>query len=299
MAWTENEIRFLKKHYSEKGKMWCAERLGKREGQVRMKASRMGIKLNRHSEFYEEARKRAGLKLKGRKRPEHSKLMKEYIAAGRLPHIFNKTPETLRKMSIGKRESIKRLGHPRGFLGHQHADKAKMEISKKAKRMWSDPGAVVNSDEHRQKCSDAMFLNVHSGKINKINIYSRGWSGWWENGEKRYFMRSKWEYNYAWYLDFLKRHNEILDWEYEADTFWFLEIKRGVRSYTPDFKIYTKNDGVEYHEVKGYMDAKSKTKLARMKKYYPSVKLVVIDKERYREIMKSRRLFLKTRSTHG
>ncbi len=51
-------------------------------------------------------------------------------------------------------------------------------------------------------------------------------------------MRSTWEMNYAHYLDWLKKKKEIKKWEYEPDTFWFKNIRRGTCSYLPDFKIY-------------------------------------------------------------
>lgn len=97
-------------------------------------------------------------------------------------------------------------------------------------------------------------------------------------GKKKYF-RSKWEANYARYLEYLKSQRAILDWEHEPQTFWFEEIKRGVRSYLPDFKVHCKDGGHYFVEVKGYMDAKSKTKISRFKKYYPNEKLVVITAE--------------------
>jgi len=39
------------------------------------------------------------------------------------------------------------------------------------------------------------------------------------------------------------------------------------------------NQGEEFVEVKGYMDAKSKTKIKRMAKYHPTVRLRVVTKE--------------------
>lgn len=103
---------------------------------------------------------------------------------------------------------------------------------------------------------------------------------------RKFYVRSVWEYNWACYLEFLKQNKEIQEWEHEPDTFWFNKIKRGIRSYLPDFKI-TKNDGsIVYHEVKGYMDAKSKTKIKRMAKYHPDVELEVIDKKRYNSVKK-------------
>lgn len=41
-----------------------------------------------------------------------------------------------------------------------------------------------------------------------------------------------------------------------------------------------------YHEVKGWMDDRSKTKIKRMRIYYPDVKLIVIDARGYRSIMR-------------
>jgi hypothetical protein len=110
---------------------------------------------------------------------------------------------------------------------------------------------------------------------------------WVTVGNKRFFSRSKWEANYARYLEMLKKNGQITDWQHEPCTFWFNDIQRGVRSYLPDFLVALKNGNHEYHEVKGYMDAKSKTKLARMKKYHPLVKMVLIDKKRYEAIKKT------------
>lgn len=108
------------------------------------------------------------------------------------------------------------------------------------------------------------------------NAYSRCSNGWAEIGGKRFFSRSLWERNYANYLQWQKERGEILDWEYEAQTFWFDKIKRGVRSCLPDFKV-TVSSGVEWHEVKGWMDSRSKTRLRRMKKYYPKEVVVLRD----------------------
>lgn len=101
--------------------------------------------------------------------------------------------------------------------------------------------------------------------------------GWRTVAGRRIYFRSGWEVSYAWYLQFLKEKKQILEWEYEPTTFWFESIKRGVRSYLPDFRI-TRLDGTcWYAEVKGYMDARSRTKIKRFKKYYPQEQLCVID----------------------
>jgi len=90
--------------------------------------------------------------------------------------------------------------------------------------------------------------------------------GGWRDDLGR-FVRSSWEANYARFFTFTKTK-----WEYESKTFWF-PVKRGTRSYTPDF--YLPDEDV-YHEIKGWLDPKSMTKLKRMAKYYPDVKIVVI-----------------------
>jgi DUF1365 family protein len=92
--------------------------------------------------------------------------------------------------------------------------------------------------------------------------------------------------NYAWYLEFLISKGEIKMWQYEVDTFWFEKIKRGVRSYTPDFKVFTNSGVIEYHEVKGWMDDKSKTKIKRMAIYHPKVVLKVVAEKEYKAIKK-------------
>lgn len=108
-----------------------------------------------------------------------------------------------------------------------------------------------------------------------------------------HYFRSKWEANYALYLDFLVKQFEIEKWEYETDTFFFEEVKSGTRTYTPDFKIFKYDGSIEYHEVKGYMDAKSKTKLKRMTKYYPETKLILIQQDFYRDMLKKMKGIIK------
>lgn len=105
------------------------------------------------------------------------------------------------------------------------------------------------------------------------------YKGWYEIDGKRMYLKSNWEKRYALYLDFMKKHKHIVDWEYEPDTFWFDGIKRGTNNYKPDFKVLFPSGNYEYFEVKGFMDKKSLTKIKRMAKYHPNIKLRVIDKE--------------------
>jgi hypothetical protein len=113
--------------------------------------------------------------------------------------------------------------------------------------------------------------------------HTRGAGGKRADLDNRYF-RSSWEANYARYLNWLVSLGQIAGWEYEADTFEFTTIKRGQRFYTPDFKLTNLDGSIEYHEIKGWMDAHSRTKLDRMRRYYPTIKVVVIDGPAYKAL---------------
>ncbi len=110
----------------------------------------------------------------------------------------------------------------------------------------------------------------------------RAASGWHKIGNQRCYFRSEWERKFACYLEWQRVNTHVKFWKHEPKTFWFLKIKRGVRSYKPDFKAAYLDGSVVWFEVKGWMDSRSATKLKRMKKYYPKVKIRVIDSEWFR-----------------
>ena len=110
---------------------------------------------------------------------------------------------------------------------------------------------------------------------------------------RRIFFRSRWEFRYALYLQLLKDRGEIKDWQHEPKTFWFEGIKRGTNNYKPDFLVTHKNDSEEWIEVKGYMDSKSATKIKRMAKYFPQVKLRVVDKSFFTKNAKNLKILIK------
>jgi len=89
------------------------------------------------------------------------------------------------------------------------------------------------------------------------------------------YVRSRWEANYARYLQWLEDQGQIVGWDYEPRTFDF-PVKRGIRSYTPDFRVDAADDTYEWHEVKGYMDDRSRVKLDRFRKYYPDEPPIVL-----------------------
>lgn len=101
--------------------------------------------------------------------------------------------------------------------------------------------------------------------------------GWAEVGGQRCYFRSRWEYRYALYLQLQLKYGYIVKWEHEPHTFYFDGIKRGTNNYKPDFRVTFPDGREEWYEVKGYMDKKSLTKIQRMKKYHPHIKLTVVD----------------------
>jgi hypothetical protein len=176
--------------------------------------------------------------------------------------------------------------HPRGFWGRSHADEVKVAQSARAKRTW----ASVTTEElasmaaKRHATNIAKYGTPGPATLKVTNAYSRARRGRREDLGGQYF-RSKWEANYARYLNWLASQDEILSWAYEPTTFVFKGVTRGVLSYTPDFLV-TSRKGSAFHEVKGWMDAKSKAKLKRMQEFYPDVAIVVIGEAEYKDISK-------------
>jgi hypothetical protein len=290
--WEADDVSFLEKNYPNKGLKWCCIELDRSNASIRQKASNLGLKQDREGDFFKEWQDRAGKSKIGKKRPEHSIVMKEHVKNGRIPAMEKRTDEQNKKLSLQKIKWFSENEHPRGMLGKKHTKDNVKKIGERAKKMWADPNSIVNSEKHRQYLSDnaSTHMNMRM-KNNPSSIYSRCKKGTITIVDKTFFARSRWEANIGAYLQFLKEKNEIKDWEHEPKTFWFLEIKRGVRSYLPDFFITNNDDSTYYIEVKGYMDAKSKTKLKRMAKYYPDVKVDVIEEKRYNAIKRNSSLY--------
>lgn len=125
-------------------------------------------------------------------------------------------------------------------------------------------------------------MNTRAKNGTPFNKHGSWKAAWTEVGGILFYARSRWEANYARYLQFLKERALVTSWEHEPETFWFEAIKRGCRSYLPDFKVTLPDGTIEYHEVKGWMDARSVTKIKRMAKYHPKITLVVRDAKWYR-----------------
>lgn len=194
------------------------------------------------------------------------------------------SPELRAHMSASQRQWHANNPHPRGMLGKHHTPEVKERLRKSSTDRWLSLTPKEREQEVENRLKAALAKNGYVGSP-PFNRDGATWkAGWREIGDKRVYFRSRWEANYARYLQWLKECGDILDWEYEPETFWFDKIKRGVRSYKPDFRVHELNGDKLLHEVKGWMDARSKTTLRRMAKYHPSEKIVLIREKDMRAI---------------
>jgi len=274
--WTETEIDWLKVNYPDKGLKACCEHLGRSSPSVRQKASRLGLKQNRNSDFFRDWQLRAAQSKIGKRRPEQAKVMERNRKEGKL----DLSSEARNKISKGMKEHIAKNGHPKGMKGKKHTPETLEKLSKALRDSW-------NSKTLEEQSAKTMKMLKTKEKRGNL-VMERGkttWkSGWREIGGVKKYYRSRWEANYARYLQWLLEKGEIQKWDHEPETFWFEKIKRGCRSYLPDFKVTENNGDIVWYEVKGWMDARSKTKLKRMAKYHPDINLQLIQKKEYREI---------------
>jgi len=184
-------------------------------------------------------------------------------------------------ISKRQREKIARDGHPRGFLGRSHSAATREVCSNASRQMWGALDEAARAELVTKMRQGA----IAAGTTTAPNRAAASWkAGWREIGGQRCYFRSAWEANYARYLDWLRERGEITEWKHEPETFWFEKIKRGVRSYKPDFRVVEKSGVVRFHEVKGWMDDRSRVCLKRMAKYHPSVTIVLVDSKSYRSI---------------
>lgn len=96
-------------------------------------------------------------------------------------------------------------------------------------------------------------------------------------------LDSNYEYDYALYLDYLYDSGEIAGWIRNTTQFGFseeIEVRgRKQRSYRPDFLVFLKDGSYEIHEVKGWMNDRSKTVLEQFSKDYSTLTLKIITKD--------------------
>jgi hypothetical protein len=295
--WTPERIEYLKRNYQKLGRDRCAENMGLTHAQVRQKASRLGLKARGVSEACKRRDKKHGEIMKGRKRPDQSDVMKRLHKEGRLalnPEQRARAAKTLQARYANKSEEERKvvsdrckrfapIEHPRGALGLKHSDETKRRISKASTAYHKQ----VTEEQRAERVMKMMKTRATNGTYAPERAKTTWKSGWREIGGVSKYYRSRWEANYAYYLEWLKSRGEIIEWQHEPKTFWFEGIKRGCVSYLPDFRVVSTNGQESYHEVKGWMDDRSKTKIKRMAKYHPQVELLVIDSKAYRNLKKA------------
>lgn len=309
MDWTEEEIEFMKVNYLKMTRQEIGKHLGRSEPSIRSYCYRYGLNTKKEPNWTVEEEQKL---IEVYKWYSVMVLDLHYVALlfgrsrGSIASKANQLgiTDNSRKM-IGGRVSRSKFGkndewriwsqvqktkkrwhdngHPRGMLGKHHTEETKAILSQSSIQY----NAALSEEEKRGRGEKSLQTRMRRygtmGPVNVSNPYSGARGGKRQDLNNMYF-RSNWEANYARYLNWLKDLGEITEWEYEPDEFWFEGIKRGARSYIPDFKITEKNGSTIYHEIKGWMDKKSATKLKRMTKFYPHIDVVVIGEDEYRAI---------------
>lgn len=86
--------------------------------------------------------------------------------------------------------------------------------------------------------------------------------------------RSKWEADYARYLESLQHAKLIADFEYEPEK---LEIGVGAK-YTPDFRVTRLDGSREWREVKGYRREAAMVRIKAAALRFPGDRFVLVTK---------------------
>jgi hypothetical protein len=210
-------------------------------------------------------------------RPPLKKEARQRIASKNKIHWSD---HKLRKAaSESKKEWFRKNPHPRGFLGKTHSVAARETISKKSSA-WQQS---MTAKERKRIAANRQAKTVSNGNTLAWRGKRGSWKAQWvEIDGKRFFARSQWEVDYACFLEWQKRNGLISVWEYEPSVFWF-PVKKGTTNYTPDFRIVFSDGKIEFHEVKGWMDSRSKTKINRMRIHHPEITLRVISADWFRD----------------
>lgn len=259
-SWTSEGLEVLRTAYAADSRPGAVgelpARLGRTRSGISTKAAQLGLT--------DPARPKSNRPRKARKPPKFANAAERSAALSR--------------------RMIERHGEvPHPMLGKTHSPETRARIGEKAAASWR----ALSKDEKGARVVHNMKAAIaKNGHVGPNAPGQRGtWkAGWREVGDKRNYYRSRWEANYGRYLQWLKGRGEITDWLHEPETFWFEGIKRGVRSYLPDFRVFENDGSSKLHEVKGWMDARSKTTLRRMAKYHPAETIILIRERDYNSI---------------
>lgn len=183
-------------------------------------------------------------------------------------------------MELKKRVSawFKTHEHPRGMLGKKHTKEVLTALRKISKAHWEN---MTEEERHQAVVKSLNGRILKRGRLPHNKKHGSWKSDWRTIGGKKTYYRSRWEANYARYLEFLREAGKIANWLHEPTTFLFVKEQC---SYLPDFLVTLTNGEIEYHEVKGWMDDRSSTKISLMRKYHPDKKLVLIRRKEYEDI---------------
>lgn len=249
--WTDEQIAYLRDVYSdttyELNLKNHSEILKKSAQAIQLKAAKLGL-----------ASKPGSRK---RKTEDYCALRKKKLWWKSLSPDERKT-----QISLLRSDAIKEHGHPRGYR--------EIRICPVCGKFFDIEHSTPN-----KACSIKCGVKLRS----PIKQFTRCKGG--KRDDLGRYFRSSWEANYARFLNFLIKNEGLIDrWEYESETFDFPNIKRGVRSYTPDFKVFYKDGHIEYHEVKGWDYQRGITARKRFNKNYPHLKLVLIDEDFFKAL---------------
>lgn len=246
---TENDFLILKEFYT-------THELKRGSGELQEIADKLG----RTKQFISRKAKQLGLTKKNR----------------------SLTEENIKIQAQKIKDYIKIKGHPKGMLGKHHTDEVKKIMSKCSIENFKK---LTESQkiERIQKILKTRYKNeIKNNSHREISRVKASWKqGHRFVGGKDRFFRSSWEFNYALYLQYLKDNEQIKEWYYEPEIFYFKESKNNCYAYKPDFKIINNDNSFYFVEIKGWMDKASKNKIENMGIFYPEIKLIVIDDKEY------------------
>lgn len=186
-----------------------------------------------------------------------------------------KTPTALIALSKRMKEYHATHDHPRGMLGKNHSKKSCSSMSVTRKALWKS----YSKEEQVKRTKVKLKARIAKyGTMGSPHSRKASWKqGWRTISGNAYFFRSRWEFNYALILEFLKTENKIKEWSFETRVFEFEQEDMFAYFYRPDFEVILLDGKIKYHEVKGWMCPRSKQKFQLMRKWYPDVKIIIID----------------------
>jgi hypothetical protein len=224
--WAEIEIQFLKDNFLHKTHEEIGLILNRTRNAVRDRCSKLGLvnktddwtetqikelqELYKSVQFSDElnldfiaekfgklksniCRKAKELKLTNQSRPKKS------IKKTKKNMFSNNEDRTQYKRKITSKW-IADNGHPKGMLGKKHSNESLKKISDASKKNWKGY-SVEKIEEITIKTAKTKDIRGNRHSMNRSNA---SWgAAWREIGGIRKYYRSKWEANYARYLEWL------------------------------------------------------------------------------------------------